>query len=135
MKLYLKTKTEDLTTPQLRKIVGEVIKFMKENAGKRKRWRESTFKYKVIKQSSGKQKVCGWYSYKSNTLVIFKNNCIDVKFVIRTVLHEYTHYLQNLRHYQSILKKVGYKDHPLEIHANAMEYFYPRVWKSIKNKL
>ena len=33
---------------------------------------------------------------------------------IDTVIHEYTHFLQGLEHYEEILKITGYEKHPME---------------------
>lgn len=128
MKIFLNTKTVDLTNRQLRHIVGECIKFMESDSGT-KPSRQKTLKYKVI---NGKVPAYGSYDYKNNTITIHRNFTTDVKMVIRTVIHEYTHFLQNLRNYDVVLKKVGYNNHPLEREANIMEMSYPKCWKQIK---
>jgi hypothetical protein len=134
MKIYLKTKTSDLSTSQLRKIVGEAVKFMEKYAGT-KPSRQKSLKYSVVKLRDGHVPAYGCYDYNKNTLFVFRNHADDVKMVIRAVLHEYTHFLQNLRHYDSVLKKVGYEKHPQELQAVAMELFYSHCWKRIKNKI
>ena len=128
MKIFLKTKTVDLTSRQLRQIVGECIRFMESNGGT-KPSRQKTLKYRVI---NCKVPNYGNYDYKNNTITIHRNYTTDVKMVIRTVLHEYAHFLQNLRNYHVLLKKVGYDNHPLEREANEMETLYPKCWKQIK---
>jgi hypothetical protein len=55
--------------------------------------------------------------------------------VVRAVLHEYTHYLQNLRWYNHTLSKVGYDKHPQEIEARESETLYSICWNDIKTKL
>jgi hypothetical protein len=75
------------------------------------------------------------YCPTRNTLYVFRNHAKDVKMVIRAVLHEYTHFMQNLRYYNNVLAKVGYDKHPQEKQARAMEYFYGYCWGQIKNKL
>jgi hypothetical protein len=55
--------------------------------------------------------------------------------VIRSVLHEYTHYLQNLRWYNNALDKVGYDRHPQEKEARVVETMYSICWKDIKNNI
>jgi hypothetical protein len=75
------------------------------------------------------------YDYDNNTLYVFRNHAQDVKMVVRAVLHEYTHFLQNLRHYHTVLQKVGYDKHPLEKQAQVMELLYSECWSDIKKKL
>ena len=128
MKIFLKTKTVDLTSRQLRHIVGECIRFMEMSVGS-KPSRQKTLKYRVV---NCKVPNYGNYDYKNNTITIHRNHTTDVKMVIRTVLHEYTHFLQNLRNYHVLLKKVGYDKHPQEIEACKNEKLYSPCWKQIK---
>ena len=133
MKLYLKTPTEQMTTHQIRKVVCETIKWCETNIGKKTKSR--TLKYRVLTLGEKYTPAYGMYCPERNTLFVFRNHAVDVKMVVRSVLHEYTHFMQNLRWYSHILNKVGYMQHPQEKHARAMEYFYGYCWKDIKNKL
>jgi len=133
MKVYLKTPTSDLTTNEIRHIVGETIKWCEKKIGTKHKRR--TFKYRVLTLGSKCSPAYGMYCPTRNTLYVFKNHAHDVKMVIRAVLHEYTHFMQNLRYYNNVLAKVGYDKHPQEKQARAMEYFYGYCWKQIKNKL
>jgi len=134
MKVYLKTPTSELSTAQLRRIVREAIKYCEVYAGVKKS-RQRTLKYQVLTLPSNCSPAYGQYDYNANTIRIFRNHAQDVKMVIRGVLHEYCHFLQNLRHYDTVLKKVGYDKHPLEGQARAMEMFYSQCWNNIKNKI
>lgn len=134
MKIYLKTKTETLTTPQLRKIVRECIKWCEKEIGD-KPSRKRTFKYRVLTLPNGYTPAYGSYDYNLNSLNVYRNHALDVKMVIRSVLHEYTHFMQNLRYYHTVLSKVGYDNHPQEKQARVMEMFYGYCWKHIKNKI
>ena len=134
MKVYLKTPTSELSTSQLRKIVKEAIKFCESHAGT-KPSRQRSLKYQVLTLPDKMSPAYGQYDYYANTIRIYRNHAKDVKMVIRGVLHEYCHFLQNLRHYDVVLKKVGYNSHPLEKQARAMEYFYSQCWNNIKNKI
>lgn len=133
MKYYLKTKTDEMTTPELRRVVAEVVKWCETNIGKKTKSR--TLKFKVLTLGDKYTPAYGMYDPTKNTLYVFRNHAPDLKMVVRSVLHEYTHFMQNLRWYSHTLAKVGYMKHPLEKHARAMEYFYGYCWKDIKNKL
>ena len=133
MNLYLKTPTETLTTPTIRKIVGETIKWCEENLGKKKHIK---FTYHVLTlDENGPLHACGMYDFEKRKLLVFRNYNKTVKDIIRVVIHEYTHYLQNLRWYANVLMKVGYYKHPQEIEAHYMENFYSVCWKDIKNEI
>ena len=67
--------------------------------------------------------------------MVYRNYSPTVKCVVRAVLHEYTHYLQNLRWYNNVLSKVGYDKHPQELEARGMEKLYSVCWNDIKQKL
>ena len=131
--ITLSTKTKELTTPQLRKIVWETLLYMKENVGTKQKF--SRLKYQVLTLPKGYTPAYGSYDPDTNSLVVYKNHAHDVKMVVRSVLHEYTHFLQNLRYYHLTLSKVGYNAHPLEKQARAMEHLYSECWKEIKRKV
>ena len=77
----------------------------------------------------------GMYDYNKRTIMVFRNYSPTVKSVVRAVLHEYTHYLQNLRWYNNVLSKVGYNNHPQEKEARMVENRYSNCWNDIKNKI
>lgn len=131
MKMYLNTPTSDMTSPQIRGVVGQTISWCEKNLGT-KPSRQGSLKFKVI---SGKIPAYGAYDYRNNTIFIYRNHTSDVKMVVRTVLHEYTHFLQNLRHYNLVLSRVGYTNHPQEVESFGTEKMYSNCWKNIKNKL
>ena len=128
--MKLNTRTSKLSSSQRRQLVEHVIDWMKINIGEKKS-KERTFKYKVIKLGDEYTPAYGCYDPTINTLCVFHNFCPTVKWIIISVLHEYTHYLQNLRYYHDTLKKVGYENHPDELHAGMMEGLYQWVWEDI----
>jgi len=133
MKLYLKTSTKTMNSRQIRKVVCETIKWCEANIGKKTKSR--TLKYKVLTLGEKYTPSYGMYSPTNNTLYVFRNYAPTVKMVVRSVLHEYTHFMQNLRWYSHTLKKVGYIRHPQEVHARMMETMYSICWSEIKSKL
>jgi hypothetical protein len=133
MKTYLKTPTSELTVPQIRKIVCETINWCETNLGTKQRFK--TLKFSVRTLPKGYTPAYGCYDYHQNRIMVFRNYAPTVKMVVRSVLHEYTHFLQNLRWYNTVLQKVGYTNHPLEKEARVMETMYSICWNDIKNKL
>jgi hypothetical protein len=129
--LYLKTPTAELTTPMIRTIVCETIRWCETNLGTKKKG----IKYSVRTLPAGYTPAYGMYDFEKNTLMVFRNYSPTVKCVVRAVLHEYTHYLQNLRWYNHTLSKVGYVNHPQEKEARVMEELYSQCWGEIRVKL
>ena len=131
MKLHSRTKK--MTTPELRKLVCETIKWCETNIGKK--YKSRTLKYRVLTLGEKYTPAYGMYCPDKNTLYVFRNHAPTVKMVIKSVLHEYTHFMQNLRWYGHTLAKVGYNKHPQELQARGMEFFYDKCWEEIKDKL
>lgn len=131
MKTYLKTPTSELSVRQIRTIVCETIKWCETNLGTK----SYKVDYSVRTLRQGYTPAYGCYDGSRRTIMVFRNYAPDVKMVVRSVLHEYTHYLQNLRWYENTLKKVGYDKHPQEIEARGMENLYSVCWNEIKNKI
>ena len=129
--LYLKTPTSDLSVHQIRTIVCETIRWCETNLGTK----SYGVNYSVRTLGEGYTPAYGMYDPKKRTIYIFRNYSPTVKCVVRAVLHEYTHYLQNLRWYSHVLKEVGYDNHPQEKEALVMEELYSQCWKEIKRFL
>jgi hypothetical protein len=131
MKLHSRTKK--MTTPELRKLVCETIKWCETNIGRK--YKSRTLKYRVLTLGEKYTPAYGMYCPDKNTLYVFRNHAPTVKMVIKSVLHEYTHFMQNLRWYGHTLSKVGYDKHPQELQARGMEFFYDKCWEEIKDNL
>jgi transposase-like protein len=130
--LYLKTPTIDMTTPQIRRVVCETILWCETNIGKKRKRTKLTFK--VLTQKSGEQ-CFGMYDPTINSIIIHRNMCESVRDVVKVVIHEYTHFLQDLRGYSKVLREVGYRNHPQEIEARGNEKMFSNCWTDIKNNL
>jgi hypothetical protein len=113
--------------------VDQVIQWSKENVGtKRKRL---PLTYKVTSVPFYGEPAYGQYDPTTNKITVDRSVCSNVKTIIRVVLHEYCHFLQDLRGYSKVLREVGYNRHPQEIEARVMETMYSICWKEIKNKI
>lgn len=131
MKTYLKTPTSTMTTTQIRRVVGETIAWCQENLGTK----SYMVDYSVRTLGDKCIPAYGRYDSTIRTILVYRNYSPTVKCVVRAVLHEYTHYLQNLRWYNHTLSKVGYDKHPQEIEARESETLYSICWNDIKTKL
>jgi hypothetical protein len=131
MKTYLKTPTSDLTVHQIRRVVCETIRWCETNLGTK------SYGVNYCVRTLGDKSVpaYGWYDGKRRTISVFRDYSPTVKSVVQVVLHEYTHYLQNLRWYNNTLMKVGYNNHPQEKEARMVENRYSICWNDIKNKI
>lgn len=131
--LYLKDRTDELTYYTIREVVGLTLQWACDNMGTKKKFKD--LHYQVLTQGRPHNPYFGDYSVERNTIRIYRDNCPTVKEVIKTTIHEYTHFLQDLRGYSKLLDKVGYRNHPMEIEARGNEVLYSICWKHIKNKL
>jgi len=131
--LKLTTKTRTLTTPQIRRVVGEVITWCKHNVGTKRKKHPLT--YLVTKRPFDGEIAFGQYDPSINRININREVCPNIKSIVRVTLHEYCHFLQDLRAYSRLLNEVGYNAHPQEREARVMETMYSICWKDIKDKL
>ena len=131
MKTYLKTPTSDMTTQQIRRVVKETISWCQANLGTKRYGVDFSVRTLGEKYTPA----YGMYDPITKKILVFRNYAPTVKMVVRSVLHEYTHYLQNLRWYNHTLSKVGYDYHPQEVEARVVETMYSICWNNIKNKI
>ena len=120
-----------MTVHEIRTIVKETIKWCQINLGAK----SYMVDYSVRTLGEKYTPAYGMYDYNKRTILVFKNHAPTVKMVVRSVLHEYAHYLQNLRWYNHVLQKVGYDKHPQEVEARVVETMYSICWNDIKNKI
>jgi len=130
--IYLKTPTSGLSTYQIRRVVCETILWCETYLGTKRKSRKLTYK---VTSKPYVFPAYGVYYPDHNKIVIHLSECDNVRMVIRTVIHEYTHFLQDLRSYKRVLKEVGYSNHPQEVEARLSETFYSNCWKEIKQTL
>lgn len=130
----LLTHTSSLSAKELRHIVKLATQWCVENFGVNNR-RRTEFTVSIRQQKSGSP-CYGQFDHMTNTITIFHNHCPNVRMVIRTLIHEYTHYMQPIAgSYYKLLDSYGYDNHPMEIEAREMELHYNNCWKYIKKKI
>ena len=74
------------------------------------------------------------YCSEFNEIVIYPSEHTNIRDLVDSVIHEYTHHRQDMSQYHEVLHKSGYSDHPLEIEADETAKKYRKeCWHSIKH--
>jgi uncharacterized protein YjaZ len=133
--MRLNTKTTKLPKKEIKKIINTTLEWCSANLGVNNR-RKYRFQISVKKQLKGEKRY-GEFNCVSNKMTIFYNNCDNVKDLVTTVIHEYTHYLQPVRtYYGALAKYFDYNCHPMEVEARMNESIYfKKSWKYVKSIL
>ena len=129
--IYLKTPLSDLSTHQIRIVMRETISWCETNLGRR--YKSSSLRFQCLTTKSDVD--MGMYDPTTNVIKIYKNNISDVRGLIRVVIHEYAHFLQDMRSYRRLYREHGYMRHPQEVEARTMEKWYSPCWKFLKKIL
>ena len=134
--MKLTTKITNLTKKQQRTVVKETVLWCQGFFGVNNR-RKEAFTFKVTPQPKRHfkkhGKIHGQFDEIENVLVVYPENNPDVRELIKTTIHEYTHYLQPIRSkYHDYNEWFSYDDNPLEVQARLNEKLYRNCWKSIK---
>lgn len=83
-----------------------------------------------------KNDTLGLYDIDENEIIVYVKPHLNIRDLIDTVIHEFTHYRQPMYKYSDILKKTGYNNHPLEVEAREKAKTYRKeCWQEIKNNL
>ena len=128
---YLKTDTSTLTRTVINKITKETIMYCMQTLGVKSSLPLPTVS--VVKR--GRSRRYGQYNIVKNKIEIHYNICGTVQMMIQTIIHEYTHYTQNMKKYNVLYSKFGYDKHPQEIEARNNEKLYSPCWKQIKKNI
>ena len=133
------TRTSKITPNVQKEIIRETIKWCKEFFGVNNRRKNKFVIYvgpqpKRLLKKYGKYYGC--FDCIENKLSIFPEHSKDVRDLIKTTLHEYTHYIQPVRsRYYKYDTQYGYNNNPFEVVARTNEKLYKTCWKSISPKL
>ena len=129
---YLKTETSTLTRAVINKITKETIKYCIATLGVKSSLPVPSVS--VVKRGGSCK--YGQYDFVNNKIEVHYNTCGTVELMIRTIIHEYTHYTQDVKkNYNKLLYKYGYEKHPQEIGARRNEKLYSPCWKQIKSTI
>ena len=131
-KIYLKTKIDELGRAPTVRIANMVFRWCRRNLGVngRKKWAPVWYIRKGW--SAGEM---GEYDAQDNELFIYWDNIPDVRELIRTIVHEWTH--QNQPILTKYYKYPGtYSRNPYERQAKYNEMKWtPIVWREIKQSI
>ena len=134
--MKLTTKTYNLSPREQRDIVKKTIMWCREFFGENHR-RKNEFTYYVGPQPKRTKKSVGpcygYFECLKNKLSIFPEHNKNVRDLICTTIHEYTHYTQPIRSkYNKLDEQYGYTNNPFEVVARTNEKLYKNCWKTIK---
>ena len=132
--IKLETKTKTLGRAKTVSIANMVLRWCRSNMGinRRKKYDPTITYYKSYEGDLD----MGEYRYWDNEIIIYYNNCGNVRNLIRTIIHEWQHQLQPMTKYEALDANHGYRKNPLEIEAEAAEEkYYKQLWMNIKPKL
>ena len=77
----------------------------------------------------------GEYDYMDNLIIIYPRNNKNVRELVDSVIHEFTHQRQKMSKYHKVLKSTGYSDHPYEVEAFSIAKEYRKeCWYSIRGR-
>ena len=129
------TNLERLSHKDIRKIVELTISYCQVHLGRNKR--RGDCGVLVMDQSpNAKERKYGEYCPNNHVVKLFKNVITNVRCLIETTIHEYTHTLQPVKtNYARLYEEHGYNNHPYEIEARNNEVLINEVWPEIRKKI
>lgn len=102
-----------------RKYVNRIVGWCVKTYGKSKHNREfPEIQYRSRYYYGDDPRTMAFYDDDDSVIFIRKSDHKTLYQLANTIIHEYTHYKQNPRHYQILSMYLPYKENPLEIEAN-----------------
>lgn len=131
--MRLNTPIHKVTDKQLLKIAEKTLIWCHTKLGPNPRKRTAV---KLVLYPIGSP-FYGAYDHRKNTIIICKQKHKDIQEFVRTIIHEYTHYLQPIRKYYHLVEKLtGYDNNPYEQEAyRNEELLYKYCWNTVKKSL
>ena len=104
-----------------RKYVNKILNWCLKTYGKSRynRWFPE-ITYRSAKYMDEDPMTMAYYDDHARLIFINKDDHKSLYQLANSIIHEYTHYKQNSHHYQIISQYISYREHPLEIEANAI---------------
>ena len=121
--IYANDRLEGMTKYKVNKIKDMVMEYCVNALGYRKTLGISGITLSYIECDE----YWGIYDPESHHIYVYMNNLKTVSDLTKTIIHEYTHSVQDIsKLYSKLYKKFGYDKHPMEIEAYANEKVYNR---------
>ena len=131
-RIYLKTTGEELGRAGMLRIASMAITWCKNHLGVN--GRKALYPIWVF-SAERMENIVGDYDDVENQITIYYHNVDDVRELIATIIHEWTHQLQPCRTKYNKWKG-SYQKNPLEVEAYEAEALYTSpCWKAIKSKV
>ena len=131
-RIYLKTTGEELGRAGMLRIASMAITWCKKHLGVN--GRKALYPIWVF-SAERMENIVGDYDDVENQITIYYHNVDDVRELIATIIHEWTHQLQPCRTKYNKWKG-SYQKNPLEVEAYEAEALYTSpCWKAIKSKV
>lgn len=132
-KIYLKTPAQPLGRRTLGRITHMTVTWCKKNLGiNHRKAYQPIFSLSSYNEETN---LCGDYDDVENAITIYYKNIDDVRELVSTIIHEWTHQLQPCRSKYNKWKG-SYHKNPLEVEAYAAEALYlSPCWRDIKKKV
>jgi len=131
--IYLKTKVNTLGRQDAVRIAKSALKWCERTLGvnNRKKWKIKCY----IRKADASDNTCGEYDCWDNEIYVYWNNCDDVRDLIATCIHEWTHSLQPIL--TKYYKYPGtYSRNPYERQAKYNEMKWtPIAWREIRHNI
>lgn len=130
--MTLKTPVRKIGPKEARRITEMVLRWCRKEFGDNRR---KAYLLKWYIQRNENPKECGEYVADENEIYIYWNNLDNIEEIIRTCIHEWTHYKQPIltRYFKF---KGPYSKNPFEIKATrAEEKYTPICWNALKKKI
>lgn len=135
--MKLLTKTETLSFADSTGLANAIIDWCEKNIGTNWRYPRPRLSLLGGIADDMSRDTYGEYDVENNLININLERNVYVRCLIKTIIHEYTHYLQPVRtKYWKLAKKHGYYDNPLEVEARFNENTkYKDCFKDLKKIL
>lgn len=102
-----------------RKYVNKIVDWCVRTYGKSKYNRDfPEIRFRKGIYMNEDPKTMAFYDDEDAVIFINKDDHHNLRTLVNSIIHEYTHYKQNMRHYDILSQYLPYNRNPLEIEAN-----------------
>lgn len=131
--IKINSRLDNLSVEEISQVITSTILWCQKNIGVNNR-RKGNLKL-LVGQASLKN--YGEFNWNTNTIKVYLYPHKTPGCLIRTLIHEYTHYMQPLRKYYHVMSAYYkyYSRHPMERQAFRMEKHYKTCWEDIRKKI